>query len=311
MDAPLTEWSNPFALEVLANPDLLPFERTFVAAHEWAHLAGFADEAEANFVAWLTCVRAGASAQYSGWLSLYWQIGGEADRGRTASVYGTRSPTGPRRDIQAISDRLQRGPAAVPPRASWRVYDGYLRANRVEEGIRSYGQVINLDSSGALRGRLGSRSPDERAFPMRWRYAGGNGSHGRNGGTETDGGSPRQPPSAANRPATLIRCVFFVLFVVLMSFASKVSPCVSVSPCLRVNPCPPSLRFRQSDTKAQQRTHTADVRQQSRVLDEPDPRPGHVRVDDEVIGQIDGDRNPLVRWAPWCRYPQAPAACLR
>jgi len=33
---------NPFALEVLANPDLLPFERPFVAAHEWAHLAGYA-----------------------------------------------------------------------------------------------------------------------------------------------------------------------------------------------------------------------------------------------------------------------------
>ncbi|HVQ14461.1 MAG TPA: DUF3810 family protein, partial [Vicinamibacterales bacterium] len=31
---------NPFGLEVLANPDLLPFEKPFVAAHEWAHLAG-------------------------------------------------------------------------------------------------------------------------------------------------------------------------------------------------------------------------------------------------------------------------------
>src|SRR5690606_39996891 len=26
---------NPFGLEVLRNPDLLPFERPFVAAHEW------------------------------------------------------------------------------------------------------------------------------------------------------------------------------------------------------------------------------------------------------------------------------------
>ena len=49
---------NPFALEVLANPDLLPFEIPFVAAHEWAHLAGYAHEAEANFVGWLSCVRA-------------------------------------------------------------------------------------------------------------------------------------------------------------------------------------------------------------------------------------------------------------
>lgn len=134
---------DPFALEVLANPDLLPFERTFVAAHEWAHLAGFADESEANFVAWLTCIRAGPAAQYSGWLSLYWQIGSEVgpdDRRRLWDVVAE----GPRRDIQAISDRLQRGQLPFLRNASWRVYDKYLRANRVEEGVRSYGKVITL-----------------------------------------------------------------------------------------------------------------------------------------------------------------------
>jgi hypothetical protein len=134
---------DPFALEALANPDLLPFERTFVAAHEWAHLAGFADEAEANFVAWLTCVRASVSAQYSGWLSLYWQIGGEVDPENRQLLWDAVAE-GPRGDVQAISDRLQRGQLPLLRTASWHVYDRYLRANRVEEGIRSYGQVINL-----------------------------------------------------------------------------------------------------------------------------------------------------------------------
>jgi hypothetical protein len=134
---------DPFALEVLANPDLLPFERTFVAAHEWAHLAGFADEAEANFVGFLTCVRAGAPAQYSGWLSLYWQIGAEVPPDVRKRLWDAVRE-GPRRDIQAISDRLRRGQLPFLRDASWRVYDQYLRANRVEEGIRSYGQVINL-----------------------------------------------------------------------------------------------------------------------------------------------------------------------
>ena len=31
---------NPLALESIVHPDLLPFERPFVLAHEWAHLAG-------------------------------------------------------------------------------------------------------------------------------------------------------------------------------------------------------------------------------------------------------------------------------
>ena len=36
-----------------------------------------ADEAEANCVGWLTCRRADAPSQDSGWLYLYWQSAGE------------------------------------------------------------------------------------------------------------------------------------------------------------------------------------------------------------------------------------------
>jgi hypothetical protein len=134
---------DPFALEVLANPDLLPWERPFVTAHEWAHLAGYADESEANFVGWLTCLRADAAAQYSGWLYLYWQINAEvsaADRARLAAVLGD----GVKRDLAAIVERLRRGQLPLLRTASWAVYDQYLKANRVEEGIRSYGAVITL-----------------------------------------------------------------------------------------------------------------------------------------------------------------------
>ena len=44
--SPYFRWSgvtgmvNPFGLESILSPDLLPFERPFVLAHEWAHLAG-------------------------------------------------------------------------------------------------------------------------------------------------------------------------------------------------------------------------------------------------------------------------------
>ena len=134
---------NPFALEVLANPDLLPWERPFVAAHEWSHLAGYAVESEANFVGWLTCLQAGAPEQYSGWLYLYWQVSGELggrDRGRLSMMLDE----GPRRDVNAIVSRLQRGQLPTLRKASWAVYDEYLRANRVEEGIRSYDEVITL-----------------------------------------------------------------------------------------------------------------------------------------------------------------------
>ena len=134
---------NPFGLEALANPDLLPFERPFVAAHEWAHLAGYADEAEASFVGWLACLRADEPARYSGWLFLYSEVNGELDdagRARLAGALGA----GPRRDIDAVVDRVRKGQLPWLRTTSWRVYDRYLKANRVEAGVRSYGEVVTL-----------------------------------------------------------------------------------------------------------------------------------------------------------------------
>jgi len=134
---------DPFALEVLANPDLLPFEKPFVAAHEWSHLAGYANESEASFVGWLTCVRAGDGAQYSAWLFLYWEVNSvlrPAERAALAAALGR----GPRADVAAISERVRRGQLPQLRRVSWAAYDQYLKANRVEEGVRSYDAVITL-----------------------------------------------------------------------------------------------------------------------------------------------------------------------
>lgn len=141
---------NPFGLEVLSNPDLLDFERPFIAAHEWAHLAGYADESEASFVGWLTCMQAGVPARYSGWLFLYWQTNSEVDAAARARLSPALA-AGPRQDIAAIVQRLQRGQRPWLRMAGWRVYDQYLKANRVEEGVRSYGAVVTL----ILRARFG------------------------------------------------------------------------------------------------------------------------------------------------------------
>jgi hypothetical protein len=150
---------NPFGLEVLANPDLLPFERPFVAAHEWAHLAGYSDEAEANFVGWLTTMRSDVPAQYSGWLYLYWQVSGEVSDDDRTTLVEALGP-GPRRDVGAIVERLRRGQWPMLRVAGWAVYDQYLKANRVDEGIRSYGAVVTL----ILRARFeGEWTPVRRA----------------------------------------------------------------------------------------------------------------------------------------------------
>jgi hypothetical protein len=134
---------NPFGLEAIANPDLLPFEQPFVAAHEWAHLAGYADESEASFVGFLTCIGAATPAAYSGWLFLYWQINSEVGTAERKQL-SAELQDGPRRDIAAVAARLRRGEVPVLRDAGWRVYDQYLKANRIEEGVRSYSLVLTL-----------------------------------------------------------------------------------------------------------------------------------------------------------------------
>jgi hypothetical protein len=132
----------PGPLEIILNPDLLPFERPFTLAHEWAHLAGYADESEANFFAWLTCVRSGDPfVRYSGWLETY----GLALQGvpRTAWASLPRLDEGPRADLRAINERLSRS-SPHARRLAQGAYDSYLKAHRVEEGIRSYDAALRV-----------------------------------------------------------------------------------------------------------------------------------------------------------------------
>jgi len=159
--AAVSGMTDPFFLETLVESDLLPVERPFVIAHEWSHLAGFADEGEANFAGWLTCAHGSLSAQYSGWLFLFGELVNSESRSRRSGAIA-RLDAGPRADLRAIAARLARD---VSPRisvAGWRVYDQYLKANRVEAGAASYAQVVRL----VLGTRLGLTA-DESASPER------------------------------------------------------------------------------------------------------------------------------------------------
>ena len=135
--------TGPFFLETLLNQTLLPLERPFTLAHEWSHLAGFADESEANFLAWLVCMRGPVPVQYSGWLSLYGTIAGSLPPGDRDRM-NEKLAAGPRRDLRAISDRVRKYISPAASRAGYAAYDRFLRANRVEAGVRSYGEVLRL-----------------------------------------------------------------------------------------------------------------------------------------------------------------------
>ena len=134
--ASIAGMTDPFLLETLLAPDLLEVERPFVIAHEWAHLAGYADESEANFVAYLACRRADAAAQYSAGLVMIGYARPEPGLSEALEI-------GPRSDLYAIQARYARTSGTLRF-AAREGYDKYLKANRVERGIESYDAVVQL-----------------------------------------------------------------------------------------------------------------------------------------------------------------------
>lgn len=145
---------DPLLLESIVHPDLLPFERPFVLAHEWAHLAGRADEAEASAVGWLACMNGGPADAYSASLYLIMQA-------RAALPFDTRQTLtrrldpGVRSDLDAITDRLA-GQNPTMQHAANNLYDEYLRANGVADGTRSYGRALALILSSPIHDAMGN-----------------------------------------------------------------------------------------------------------------------------------------------------------
>ena len=140
-EAAIAGMTDPFLLETMLAPDLLEVEKPFVITHEWAHLAGYADESEANFIAYIACRRGDAAARYSAALMMI----GYAKSPRLAKPPWAPGALalGPRIDLFAIHRRYAQ--TSVTLRfAAKETYDKYLKANRVQRGIESYDDVIQL-----------------------------------------------------------------------------------------------------------------------------------------------------------------------
>jgi len=137
-----------FALtgEANVNMEIGPAELPFTACHELAHQAGYAREDEANFISWLVCDRSSnIEFKYSGNLmamihvlnSLY-----EADAGRWTAARGLCSE-GVNSDLNAQGQFWERYEGVVQE-VSTSVNDTYLKANLQEEGVKSYGRMVDL-----------------------------------------------------------------------------------------------------------------------------------------------------------------------
>ncbi len=125
-------FTDPWTHEVNLDASAFPYERPAIYAHEWAHLAGFNDESEANFIAVISCTTArDPLVRYSGWILVWFNLPSDVKlthrMGKTAYD-----------DIVAIRSRYVKNVNKTVERAQRVAYDGYLKSNHVKAGYDSY-----------------------------------------------------------------------------------------------------------------------------------------------------------------------------
>lgn len=117
------------------------------AAHEMAHQLGIAAEDEAEFTAFLACMRASSpSIRYSGVMQALIRCGNAlhaADAARYAAIAHDCYSDGMRRDLADYNAYWAafEGPAREAADAA---NDGYLKHNAQPSGVQSYGESVDL-----------------------------------------------------------------------------------------------------------------------------------------------------------------------
>lgn len=129
---------SPFAFETLLNASFLPFEVPRALAHEWAHVAGFTNEGDANYIGTLACLRSpDPLIRYSG---AFWTYGELPESERRRLRLDPRVAA----DFNASRERFLRGYKPRLFAMQWSFYDRFLRANHVAGGVASYGYFLKL-----------------------------------------------------------------------------------------------------------------------------------------------------------------------
>ncbi len=129
---------SPFSFETMLNASFLPVEVPRALAHEWAHVGGFTDEGDANYIGTLTCLRSGDPLiRYSG---AFWTYGDLPEAQRRRLRLDPRVVA----DFQDSRERFLRHYKPQIFAMQWKFYDRYLRSSGVKGGVASYGFFLKL-----------------------------------------------------------------------------------------------------------------------------------------------------------------------
>ncbi len=137
----------PLTGETYINTDFSAWEMPMTIAHEIAHQKGVHKEDECNFLGVAACLtQEDFSWQYSGYASglihlmnaLY-----KADYDKWLALRRSFEP-GLARDWAANSEYWAQFEDSTVAKASDKVYDSFLKVNKQESGIKSYGECVDM-----------------------------------------------------------------------------------------------------------------------------------------------------------------------
>ena len=137
----------PFTTEANVNVDIPDYNIPVTMMHELAHLRGFMREDEANFIAYLAGMKSeNADLNYSSTM-LALVIAGNALYDQNPDLYFTirdMYSEGVIKDIKANSAYWQQYDDTAVSTISNNINDTYLKANAQEDGVKSYGRMLDL-----------------------------------------------------------------------------------------------------------------------------------------------------------------------
>jgi hypothetical protein len=135
----------PFFSEIHLNSYNLPMDYPFVLAHEKAHQFGFTSEAEANLVAFVICTKSeDQHVRYSGYQSLLLYFLKDASRMMDYKDFISKIDTVVIKDFHMRQKYYQGLENKQLSKVQTKANDIYLKANRIEKGVKNYNQVVSL-----------------------------------------------------------------------------------------------------------------------------------------------------------------------
>lgn len=144
----ITGYMGPLGGEFHINSDVLPDSFPFTYAHEYSHLMGVSNEAEANWWAYKACLASDEpQIRYSGYYCILSYVWDNARRLLDKEAFEAWKSTIKPEIIDSLmseSEYWDKKRITVLDKAQSAIYDLFLKSNKIGSGTRNYSEVVMM-----------------------------------------------------------------------------------------------------------------------------------------------------------------------